>query len=342
MDELNLLNFDTIENKIINFYTMNDVLLKFVKKTDTYSVTRYFFKIKNNAKIRKIENNIKELELFLQNSSVKLDLDKENGNIILELTKKEKQTLYFEDLKNDITEGLTATIGKDINNNEINLNIEKLPHLLIAGSTGSGKSCLLNSLILSLFQKYDKDYIKSILIDLKQVEFLAYNNNKHLATPVITTTEKAIDILSKMLTIMTSRYNYFSKKEYRNIQEHNQNENDKICYYLIVIDELADLLIQAPEIENLICRLAQLGRAAGIHLILCTQRPDAKTLSGKIKVNIPARIALTVTNSYDSKTILDSTGAEKLTGNGDFLFKNNTGIITRGQSAFIDNIKKYL
>ena len=342
MKELDFLNNNTTENQIINFYSMFDIQLQHIETIASFSVNRYYFKIVNNAKIRKIQNLISEMELYIETEKIKLDFDKTKGAIVFETSKKDRKILNFNELKNEEKEGLTASIGKDINNKEVSINIAKAPHLLIAGSTGSGKSCIMNDIIVSLLNKYDQEYLKTILIDIKQVEFSQYKNIPHLATPVVTETDKAIDILNKMIIIMSKRYEKLAKMDYKNMEEYNKKENDKMCYYLIVIDELADLFMQSPDIENILCRLAQLGRAAGIHLILATQRPDSKTISGKLKVNIPSRIALTVTNIYDSKTILDETGAEKLTGKGEFLLKKSNGEIVRGQGAYIENLEEVL
>lgn len=342
MNELQFLNNDTIENKIISFYNLNNVNLNYVKTVESYAVDRICYKIVNNAKITKIKNLIDELELYTEAEKIKLDFNKTNGLIIFEISKKDRKILKFEDLKNDCFEGLTASVGKDCNNNEIAIDLTEAPHLLIAGSTGSGKSCVLNDIIVSLLNKYNEDYLNLILIDIKKVEFTQYENQKQLAIPTITEVDKVVDILNKMIVIMENRYNMLSQKGCRNIQEYNQKEAEKFCYYVIVIDELADLFMQNKDIENIICRLLQLGRAAGIHLILATQRPDSQTISGKLKVNIPTRLALTVTNRHDSTTILNENGAEKLTGKGDFLLKTNNGEIIRGQSAYIENIREVL
>lgn len=342
MNELQFLNDNTIENKIINFYSLYKINLQYEKTIESYQVNRLYYKILNNSKIAKIRNLITELEIYIQAEKIKLDFDKLNGSIVFEISKKDRKILYFEDLKNDIKDGLTASIGKDINNNEIFINITKTPHLLIAGSTGSGKSCILNNIIVSLLNKYNADKMQMILIDIKQVEFTTYKNCKQLAIPTITSVENAIDILNKMIVIMNNRYNTLSQKNYRNIEEYNNKESEKLNYYIIIIDELADLFLQSPDIENILCRLLQLGRAAGIHLILATQRPDSQTISGKLKINIPTRIALSVTNAHDSRTILNETGAEKLTGKGDFLYKKPDGETIRGQAAFIKNIMEVL
>ena len=342
MNELDFLNNNTTENKIINFYSLYKINLDYIKTIESFAVNRLYYKITNNAKIKKIENLIPELELYIEAEKIKLDFDKLNGAIIFEISKKDRKTLYFEELENKEATGLTASIGKDINNNEISIDITKTPHLLIAGSTGSGKSCILNNIIVSLLNKYNADKMQMILIDIKQVEFTPYKNKKQLATPTITSVENAIDILNKMIVIMNNRYNILSQKKYRNIEEYNQKENDKMCNYIIIIDELADLFAQSPDIETILCRLLQLGRAAGIHCILATQRPDSETISGKLKINIPTRLALTVTNAHDSRTILNEAGAEKLTGKGDFLLKKANGETIRGQGAFIKNIMEVL
>ncbi len=342
MNELELLNNTETEQKIVNFYSLYGITLEFVKKIDSFSIVRYYFIIKNNARINRINNLINELQLYINTDKIKLDFEQKSGTIIFECSKRERKILYFEELENKTKTGLAASIGKDLSNNEISIDLLKTPHLLIAGSTGSGKSCILNNIISSLALKYNKNYYKTILIDVKQVEFIQFEKLPQLATPIITTTEKAIDILNKMCDIMSNRYTILSANGCRNIEEYNEKSIDKLCYYNIVIDELADLFIQAPDIENIICRLAQLGRAAGIHLILATQRPDRQTITGRLKVNIPSRLALSVSSVYDSRIILDKTGAEKLTGQGDFILKLANGTETRGQGALIKDIKKLL
>lgn len=342
MKELEILNNTETEQKIVNFYTIYGVTLEYIKKVESFAVTRYYYIIKNNARINKINNLLNELQLYINSEKIKLDFDALSGTIIFECSKSKRDILYFEELKNDKIDGLTASIGKNLNNEEIQLNLLDTPHLLIGGSTGSGKSCILNNIITSLVRKYDENYFRTILIDVKQVEFSQYKNIKQLATPVITDVEKAIDILNKMCSIMTNRYNILSENNARNIEEYNAKTSDKLVYYLIVVDELADLFIQAPDIEVILCRLAQLGRAAGIHLILATQRPDRETITGRLKVNIPSRLALTVASVYDSRIILDQTGAEKLTGKGDFILKMSNGETVRGQGALIKDINKLL
>lgn len=341
-NESEILNNTKTENKIINFYSLYNIELEFVKKVDSFSIIRYYFIIKNNSRINKINNLLNELQLAINTEKIKLDFEQLNGCIIFECSKQERQILYFNELQNKTKEGLTASIGKDLNNKEIEIDLLKTPHLLVAGATGSGKSCILNNIISSLALKYNNNYYKTILIDIKQVEFLQFANIPQLATPIITNVEKAIDILNKMCVIMSNRYTILSQNKCRNIQDYNKKNQNKMCYYNIVIDELADLFIQSPDIETIICRLAQLGRAAGIHLILATQRPDRETITGRLKVNIPSRLALSVASVYDSRIILDQTGAEKLTGQGDFILKMSNGETVRGQGALIKNIDELL
>lgn len=335
-NELNELNTNTIEQKIIDFMLLNKIELEFVKKIESFQVDKYFYRILNNAKINKINSVIDELQIYIQVEKIILDVDNLSGCIVFELSKQNRDILYFKDLKDNQKDGLTACIGKDTNSEEVNIDLSKAPHLLIAGATGSGKSCIINNIITSINNKYDENYFRMILVDVKKVEFLQYNNSKTLATPVITDIVKALSILNKMCNIMDARYNYLAEKGYKNIQDHNKNELEKMFYYMIVIDEFSDLILQAPEIEQAIIRLAQLGRACGIHLIIATQRPSSKVLTGLIKTNIPMRLALSVSSIYDSRIILDCKGAEKLTGKGDFLLKYPNGEMIRGQAALID------
>lgn len=334
-NELNELNTQTIEQKIIDFMLLNRIELEFIKKIESYQIDKYFYKILNNAKINKINNIIDELQIYIQIDKIILDVDNLSGCIVFELSKNDRKILKFEELKDNVKEGLTACIGKNTDAEEVNIDITKAPHMLIAGATGSGKSCIINNIIKSLDNKYNENYLKMILVDVKKVEFLQYNNSNKLATPVITQIDKALSILNKMCKIMNNRYDFLAEKGYKNIKDYNEKEQEKMNYYLIVIDEFSDLILQAPEIETAVIRIAQLGRACGIHLIIATQRPSSQVLTGLIKTNIPTRLALSVSSVYDSRIILDSKGAEKLTGKGDFILKYPNGDITRAQAALI-------
>lgn len=216
---------------------------------------------------------------------------------------------------------LAFALGEDISGNTVAARLNDMPHLLIAGSTGSGKSVCLNCIIMSLIYNSFPDELKLVFIDPKMVELTVYNGIPHLMTPVVTDPKKASVVLKWMATEMEKRYQKFADMGVRDIQRYNQESSEKMPYIVIVIDELADLMMVAPvEVEDSICRLAQMARAAGMHLIVATQRPSVDVVTGTIKANIPSRIAFAVSSNADSRTILDSSGAEKLLGKGDMLF----------------------
>ncbi|MCM8764087.1 MAG: DNA translocase FtsK [Candidatus Omnitrophica bacterium] len=216
---------------------------------------------------------------------------------------------------------LTIAIGKNILGKPVVSDLKIMPHLLIAGATGSGKTVCLNSLITSILYKAAPDEVKFIMIDPKMVELVIYNDIPHLILPVITDIKKAVNSLKWLIREMDRRYHLFARTKVRNIELYNREAQEKLPYIVVVVDELADLmLISKNEIENSIIRLTALSRAAGIHLILATQRPSVNVITGIIKANLPCRIAFQVSSKFDSQTILDSKGAEKLLGRGDLLF----------------------
>ena len=221
---------------------------------------------------------------------------------------------------------LNVALGKDITGNVICADVAKMPHLLIAGTTGSGKSVCLNSMIVSILFNATPDEVKLVMIDPKQVEFTIYNGIPHLLVPVVSDPRKAAGALGWAVTEMLQRYKMFSEKSVRDIKGYNKlaetdNTVTPMPHIVIFIDELSDLMMAAPnEVEDSICRLAQMARAAGMHLVIATQRPSVNVITGVIKANIPSRIALSVSSQIDSRTILDAAGAEKLLGNGDMLF----------------------
>ncbi|MGB9641985.1 MAG: DNA translocase FtsK [Candidatus Ratteibacteria bacterium] len=216
---------------------------------------------------------------------------------------------------------LTVAIGKNILGKPVISDLKIMPHLLIAGATGSGKTVCLNSLITSILYKASPDEVKLLMIDPKMVELVIYNDIPHLILPVITDIKKAVTSLKWLIKEMDRRYHIFAQAKVRNIEAYNQQLEEKLPYIVVVVDELADLmLIARNEIENSIIRLTALSRAAGIHLILATQRPSVNVITGIIKANLPCRIAFQVSSKFDSQTILDSKGAEKLLGRGDLLF----------------------
>ena len=233
-------------------------------------------------------------------------------------------------------------LGRDIGGRNIIGNIEKLPHVLIAGTTGSGKSVCTNSLIISLLYKSTPDEVRFIMVDPKMVELAPYNGIPHLLIPVVTDPKKAAGALQWAVFEMMKRYKTFSENGVKKLEEYNKlaavrEDLEKLPSVVVVIDELADLmLVAAKEVEESICRVAQMGRAAGVHLVIATQRPSADVITGLMKANIPSRIAFAVASSLESRIILDTTGAEKLVGKGDMLYAPlGEGKPTRVQGCFI-------
>lgn len=221
---------------------------------------------------------------------------------------------------------LTVALGRDISGQAVIANLARMPHLLVAGATGSGKSVCINGMIVSMLYKARPDEVRFLMIDPKMVEMNVYNGIPHLLAPVVTDPKRAAMALKKIVVEMEKRYEIFSKSGTRNIEGYNQwlretGEGEPLPYIVVIVDELADLMmVAAGDVEDSICRLAQMARAAGIHLILATQRPSVDVITGVIKANIPSRIAFGVSSQVDSRTILDMAGAEKLLGRGDMLF----------------------
>ena len=220
---------------------------------------------------------------------------------------------------------LAFALGKDISGKPVVGDIARMPHLLIAGSTGSGKSVCINTLITSILYKATPNEVKLVMVDPKVVELGVYNGIPHLLIPVVTDPRKAAGALQWAVNEMTNRYKLFADNNVRDLKGYNawakENEKEELPQIVIIIDELADLMMIAPhDVEDSICRLAQMARAAGMHLVIATQRPSVDVITGIIKANIPSRIAFAVSSYVDSKTILDMGGAEKLLGRGDMLY----------------------
>lgn len=342
-----------IERKIEQFYKENKLNLTIIKKVESLQLTTFFSKI--DCYDVRIINRILKLQsalcLYLQVDNINIKQDNASGCIVFEIPKKDRTILSFEDLQKDYVKdnnGLYVNLGADTQNNTYNLDLCKTPHLLISGTTGSGKSVLINSILTSLLMNYSPKELELVLIDVKQVEFSIYKNIPHLLCDTITDLKDTKIILKNCIDNINNRYNILKNNNCRNIQEYNRISQYKMKYRLIVIDELAELFMLEGKsklradiegydrIENQLCRIAQIGRACGVHLILATQRPSTDVITGLLKSNIPSRIALSVSSAVDSKVVLDSTGAEKLTGKGDMLLKliGNNNLI-RLQSAFI-------
>ncbi len=316
------------------------------------SVTRYELEMPVGVPIKKILSHQDDIALNLaSNGDIRIEapipgrsavgIEVPNDKISTIGIKEILMSKEFQDAKSP----LSFALGKEISGEIRICNLAKMPHLLIAGATGSGKSVCLNTIIISMLYKASPEDIKLILIDPKRVEFSMYNGLPHLMLPnVITETDKAVNALTWAINEMERRFSIFQEKKARNLDEYNNTqdvlsgESEKLPLIVIIIDELADLMMLAKkDIEEKIMRLAQKARAAGIHLILATQRPSVNVITGTIKANFPSRIAFAVTSYVDSKTILDSAGAEKLLGKGDMLYApSDQAEPTRIQGCYID------
>ena len=234
---------------------------------------------------------------------------------------------------------LLVALGKDVNGGNIFLDLQKTPHLLIAGSQGSGKSVCVNSILISLIMLRTQKQVKLLLIDPKRVELSVYNDIPHLLAPVISKAKEANEALKRIIILMHERFNVFTNHQCRSLQEYNSQvpKKDRLPYIVVVIDELADLMnILGREVESSIQQITQMARAAGIHMVVATQRPSTDIITGVIKTNIPSRIAFSVANSIDSRTILDTKGAEQLLGKGDMLYQTiEDPSPSRAQGTFI-------
>ena len=240
----------------------------------------------------------------------------------------------FQDAKHKIP----ICIGKNISGDIEVIDLSRTPHLLVAGTTGSGKSVFINTLLTSILYKFSPDDLRLILIDPKMLELSVYNDIAHLLTPVVTEPKKAIIALKWVCKEMERRYSLMNEENTRSLEAFNQKVKEKIPYIVVVIDEMADLMMTAgKEVEHYVQRLAQMARACGIHLVMATQRPSVDIITGSIKANFPSRISFQVASKYDSRTVLGEIGAEQLLGNGDMLLMKNGGNILRYQSAFISD-----
>ncbi|MCL2841940.1 MAG: DNA translocase FtsK [Oscillospiraceae bacterium] len=320
-----------------------------VNATRGPSVTRYELELEPGMKLSKLTNLAGDLALSLGVSSVRIaPIPNKISTVGIEVPNKVVSMVHLRDVIESSNfqtpKGkLTFALGKDISGTSMVGNIAKLPHLLIAGTTGSGKSVTMNSLILSVLYKARPDEVKFIMIDPKMVEFGIFNGIPHLLIPVVTDPKKAAGALQWAVTEMLKRYNLFKDVGVRDLETYNRRVADQedmqtFPQLVVVIDELADLMIVASkEVEESICRVAQMGRAAGIHLVIATQRPSADVITGLMKANIPSRIALSVSSSMESRIIMDENGADKLVGNGDMLYKPVGGKPTRIQGTFVSD-----
>ena len=340
-------DFDTREEIRQNALTLQETLKSFgVNVTITNisigpAVTRYELQPEIGVKVSKIVSLTNDIKMRLAAADIRIEAPIPGKSAVgIEVPNKHGATVYLGDVLGSTEfQGAKAKlafgVGKDIAGKTIVTDIAKMPHLLIAGATGSGKSVCINTLIMSLLFKYKPEDVRMIMVDPKVVELSVYNGIPHLLIPVVTDPKKAASALNWAVAEMTDRYKKFAESGSRDLKGYNEKimavRNDpeipedqkpeKLPQIVIIIDELADLMmVSSQEVEDAICRIAQLARAAGMHLVIATQRPTVDVITGLIKANVPSRIAFAVSSGTDSRTIIDMNGAEKLLGKGDMLF----------------------
>ena len=339
-------------NKLRNFKIDGDVVRTYTGPV----VTTFEFKPLAHIKVSKILNLADDLAMALKASTIRIQAPVPGKDVVgIEIPNNEIETIYLREiLENDLFKKskspLVIALGKDIVGKPFVTDLAKLPHVLIAGTTGSGKSVGINAMILSLLYRNSPDNLKLMMIDPKMLEFSIYNDIPHLLTPVITEPKKAIAGLSNMVKEMERRYKLMSEAKVKNIENYNEKYPDhKMPYIVVIIDELADLMMTGgKDVEYSIARLAQMARASGIHLIVATQRPSVDVVTGLIKANLPSRISFKVGQKIDSKVVLDQYGAESLLGRGDMLFTPpGSSTLVRLHAPFtteeeIENIVEFL
>ncbi|MDQ7841616.1 MAG: DNA translocase FtsK [bacterium] len=307
-------------------------------------VTRFEVQPEPGVKVQRITSLTNDIALNLAAQSVRIEAPIPGKSAIgIELPNLKASMVHLREILaaeifQKATSPLVVAVGKDIAGHPIVADLAEMPHLLIAGATGSGKSVALNAMIASLLFRSTPRQVRLVMIDPKRVELTDYNEIPHLLTPVVTNPRQAASVLKDMLRVMEQRFELFAAAGVRNIQSYNQLADVEPLYYIVIIvDELADLMMVAPaDFEDIICRLAQMTRATGIHMVVATQRPSVDVITGLIKANIPSRLAFAVSSQVDSRTILDGPGAEKLLGRGDMLFMPlGVSRAIRAQGAYI-------
>ncbi|WP_245728891.1 DNA translocase FtsK [Thalassobacillus cyri] len=315
------------------------------------SVTRFEVQPEPGVKVSKITNLADDIKLSMAAKAIRIEAPIPGKQAVgIEIPNEKSDLVGLQEIfeSPDFKENpspLTVALGLDIGGTPVVTNLQKMPHGLIAGATGSGKSVCINTILISLLYKAHHEEVKFLLIDPKMVELAPYNDLPHLVSPVITDVKAATKALKWAVKEMDDRYEKFVKEGVRDVERYNQKMNkqdrskEKMPYLVVVIDELADLMMVSPQdVEDAICRLAQKARACGIHLLVATQRPSVDVITGLIKANIPTRIAFSVSSQVDSRTIIDTAGAEKLLGKGDMLFvENGSGQSVRIQGAFVSD-----
>ena len=341
------------ENKIED-QTLEKILLDFgvegkIKKISHGPVvTLYEFEPAPGVKVSKIINLSEDIARNTSSESARISIIPGSSTVGIELPKQSRENVYLSEIisntgfaKKNIK--LPIALGKSISGIPVTSDLSSMPHLLIAGTTGSGKSVCINTIILSLLYKHSPDKCKFILIDPKMLELSTYEGIPHLLCPVITEAKKAASVLGWVVKEMENRYKLMTKVGVRNIDGYNEKHKISMPYIVVVVDEMSDLMLVAgKEIENYIQKLSQMARAAGIHIIMATQRPSVDVITGTIKANFPTRISFQVTSKIDSRTILGEQGAEQLLGKGDMLYMTSANKMTRIHAPFVseDEIEK--
>lgn len=340
----------TNAQKLMETLASFNVKIKKIEYSRGPTITRYELYPEAGTRIRTISNLVDDIAMSLATTGVRIEAPIPNKSAVgVEVPNRTRSTVFIRELiESEIfrnsKSSLTACLGKDVAGNMIIFDIAKMPHLLIAGTTGSGKSVCINCIIISLLYKARPDEVQLIMIDPKKIEMSMYSDLPHLKVPVVTDTKRATGTLNAAVNEMEHRFEVFEEIGVRDIDGYNKvtagdPEHPPMPKIVIVIDELADLMMTAPDqIETSICRLAQKARAAGIHLIIGTQRPSVDVITGLIKANVPSRIAFTVASQVDSRTIIDIAGAEKLIGKGDMLYAPIGSLKPRrAQGALVDD-----
>ncbi|MFD1358533.1 DNA translocase FtsK [Fictibacillus halophilus] len=337
----------TLQSTLDNF----NVNAKVVHMTKGPAVTRFEVQPAPGVKVNKITNLTDDIKLSLAARDIRIEAPIPGKNAIgIEVPNQHSRAVFLREIIEhevfrDSASSLTVALGLDISGAPVVTDLQKMPHGLIAGATGSGKSVCINSILVSLLYKAKPDEVRLLLVDPKMVELAPYNHIPHLVTPVITDAKEATAALKWAVEEMERRYEEFAKTGVREIKRYNEKMEqerlyqNKMPYIVVVIDELADLMMVSPqEVEEAICRIAQKARACGIHLLLATQRPSVDVITGLIKANVPTRTAFAVSSAIDSRTILDMSGAERLLGRGDMLFmENGSNKAVRIQGTFVSD-----
>ncbi|MCD7894172.1 MAG: DUF87 domain-containing protein [Erysipelotrichaceae bacterium] len=321
------------------------------------AITKYELKLETGTRVNKILQLQDDIKLALATADIRIEAPIPGKPYVgIEVPNSTPAVVAFKDVYKSLMNNpkytddkLVVALGKDVSGNPVYAHLDKMPHLLVAGATGSGKSVCINTIITSILMRAKPDEVKLILVDPKKVELSIYNDVPHLAFPVVTDAKKAAGVLQEVVSDMEDRYEKFAKVNAKNIQTYNEyikkqnmnkDPNDWLAlmpYKVVILDEVADLMMVASKVvEDCIMRISQMARAAGIHMIVATQRPSTDIITGVIKANIPSRIAFAVSSGVDSRTILDTTGAEKLLGRGDMLFSPmGSSSPTRVQGCYV-------